>query len=256
METCYACQKEATSVEHVPPKCIFPELKDFPHKELRKNLITVPSCDEHNSAKSKDDEFLMISLAGMLGNNSIGYAHSITKVDRALRRSSYKLLERVFISNRKKLVLDLGDNKFIHAIAGTPDLERLNNCVDHIVRGLYRHHFRKNFSGHSKTLLSFLVVEEESRSNLQQFLLARARKDTAGLPRFGENQQVFFYQTVEPDEFGIMLMNLCFFENIEIFCALIPEQASVPNHLGFELMKRGMPVTFTLDGQEYPVHLE
>jgi len=256
MATCYACQEEATSVEHVPPKCIFPELKDFPHKQLRKNLITVPACDEHNAAKSKDDEFLMVSLAGMLGNNSIGYAHSITKVDRSLRRSSYKLLERVFISNRRKLLIELGDNKFIHAIAGTPDLERLDKCVDHIVRGLYRHHFQTNFSGQAKTLLSFLVVEEQSRSNLQQFLLTRARKDTVGLPRFGENQEVFFYQVVDPDEFGIMLFNLCFFENIEIFCALVPENANVPTHLGFELMKRGMPVTFTLDGHEYPVQLE
>lgn len=52
---CYACENEATSVEHTPPKCIFPQLKDFPHKNLRRNLITVPSCDRHNSAKSKDD---------------------------------------------------------------------------------------------------------------------------------------------------------------------------------------------------------
>ena len=256
MDTCYACQEKATSVEHVPPKCIFPELKDFPHKDLRTNLITVPACDEHNSAKSKDDEFLMVSLAGMLGNNSIGCAHSTTKVDRALRRSSYKFLERVFISNRKKLLIDLGNNKFIHAISGTPDLERLDKCVDHIVRGLYRHHFQENFSGHVKTLLSFLVVDEQGRSNLQQFLLARARKDTVELPRFGANQEVFFYQVVDPDEFGIRLLSLCFFDNIEIFCALVPENAIVPNHLGFELMKRGMPVTFALDGQEYPVQLE
>lgn len=256
MAICYACEREAMSIEHVPPKCIFPELKDFPHKDLRKNLITVPSCDEHNSAKSKDDEFLMVSLAGMIGNNSIGYVHSTTKVDRSLRRSSYKFLERIFVSNRKIFRLDLGDNKFIHAIAGTPDLERLNNCFEHIVIGIHRHHFGRNFSGQIKILSSFLVIEDQGRSNLQKFLLARARRDTAGLPKFGENPEVFFYQVVKPDEFGIMLVNLCFFENIEIFCALVPQEAKVPTHLGFDLMSRGMPVTFTLDGEEYPVHLE
>lgn len=256
MEVCYACEREATSVEHTPPKCIFPELKDFPYKSLRKNLITVPSCDQHNSAKSKDDEFLMISLAGMLGNNSIGYIHSITKVDRALRRSSYKFLERIFVSNRKRLRLDIGDNKFIDAIAGTPDLERLSSCFEHIALSIHRHHFSKNFNGKIKTLANFLVIEHQGRSNLQRFLLARAKKDTQGLPRHGENQEVFFYQVVNPDAHGIFLINLCFFDNVEVFCALIPHASTVPTHLGFELIKHGMPVTFTLDDNEFPVHIE
>lgn len=256
MSICYACDGEETSVEHAPPKCIFPELKDYPHKDLRKNLITVPSCDEHNSAKSKDDEFLMVSLAGMLGNNSIGYSHSITKVDRALRRSSYKFIERIFIANRKLHKIDLGDNKFIFAIAGTPDIARLDNCFEHIAMAIYRHHFGENFRGQIKTLLSFLVVEHQGQANLQQFLIDRARKDTEGLPRYGENQEVFYYQFVEPDQFGIMLLNLCFFENIEIFCALVPLNADVPDHLGFQLMKLGMPVTFTLDDKEYPVKID
>lgn len=253
---CYACENEATSVEHTPPKCIFPQLKDFPHKNLRRNLVTVPSCDHHNSAKSKDDEFLMISLAGMLGNNSIGYAHSITKVDRALRRSSYKLIERIFVSNRKFVRIDLGGNKFIDAIAGTPDIDRLNMCFKHIALGIYRHHFSTNFKGEIKALVSFLIIEHQGRSKLQEFLLARARRDARDLPRHGENPEVFFYQVVDPDEHGIFLINLCFFENIEIFCALIPHASNIPTHLGFELMKNGMPVTFTLDGDEYPVYIE
>ena len=47
MNTCYMCEKESTSSEHVPPKCLFPEKKDLPDGvDLRKSLITVPSCDE------------------------------------------------------------------------------------------------------------------------------------------------------------------------------------------------------------------
>ncbi len=45
--------------------------------------LTVPSCEKHNNFKSDDDEFLMVSLAGILGNNSIGYIHSRGKVKRA-----------------------------------------------------------------------------------------------------------------------------------------------------------------------------
>ena len=29
IETCYMCDEIATSKEHVPPKCIFPEKKDI-----------------------------------------------------------------------------------------------------------------------------------------------------------------------------------------------------------------------------------
>ena len=61
-ETCYMCDASATGREHVPPRCLFPEAKDIPGKDFRKKLITVPSCDAHNFAKSKDDEYLMTIL--------------------------------------------------------------------------------------------------------------------------------------------------------------------------------------------------
>lgn len=60
---CYMCEATATSVEHVPPRCLFPEQKDLPSGvNLRKQLITVPSCEAHNTSKSKDDEYLLYAL--------------------------------------------------------------------------------------------------------------------------------------------------------------------------------------------------
>lgn len=61
-EICYWCGWVATSSEHVPPKCLFPESKDVKgiyDRSFRNNLITVPSCDKHNMKKSHDDEYLM-----------------------------------------------------------------------------------------------------------------------------------------------------------------------------------------------------
>jgi len=79
-DSCYACDSSPISREHVPPKCLFPtELG----KNLRKDLITVPSCEVHNGKKSDDDEFLLASLAGIVGCNNIGMLHKFTKVDRA-----------------------------------------------------------------------------------------------------------------------------------------------------------------------------
>ncbi len=81
---CYKCGAPASSKEHVPPKCLFPEEKDINTSFFRHNLITVPSCDQHNSVKSKDDEFLLACITGIVGNNVIGFIHNLTKVKRVL----------------------------------------------------------------------------------------------------------------------------------------------------------------------------
>jgi hypothetical protein len=91
-EICYACNNIATSREHVPPKCLFPTELGI---NLRKALITVPSCEVHNGKKSDDDEFLLASLAGIIGCNDIGLLHKLTKVDRANKRSGGRLLNKV-----------------------------------------------------------------------------------------------------------------------------------------------------------------
>ena len=49
------CDAPSTSREHAPPISLFPEADVF-GRDVRRNLITVPSCDAHNSMKSKDDE--------------------------------------------------------------------------------------------------------------------------------------------------------------------------------------------------------
>jgi hypothetical protein len=57
------CEMAATSREHVPPLCIFPEMKDMQDgTDYRQNLITVPACDAHNLKKSADDEYLQLIL--------------------------------------------------------------------------------------------------------------------------------------------------------------------------------------------------
>ena len=59
LKQCYFCGKEATSKEHVPPKSFFPD-KD----KHRLNLITVPSCHDHNNKKSGTDEYILQFFAG------------------------------------------------------------------------------------------------------------------------------------------------------------------------------------------------
>ena len=69
---CYMCDNIATSHEHVPPQCLFPKMKEIDNgKDYRKSLIRVPSCDEHNSKKSSDDEYLRNILSSCFLSDSI-----------------------------------------------------------------------------------------------------------------------------------------------------------------------------------------
>lgn len=38
--TCYRCDSIATTKEHVPPKCLFPEKKDIGEDKYRLHLMT------------------------------------------------------------------------------------------------------------------------------------------------------------------------------------------------------------------------
>ena len=77
----------------------------------------------------------MVNLAGIFGNNSIGYWHKLGKVDRALRHRSKSLLGAAF-KNRRHYNLNK-DNKFLEIIWGTPDQDRLNRCFSQIAYGIY-----------------------------------------------------------------------------------------------------------------------
>ena len=72
------CHDEACSVEHVPPRALFPEQKDIGNPDFRRNLITVPSCAKHNMGKSGDDEFLMVSLSGLIRSHPVTDPHKFT----------------------------------------------------------------------------------------------------------------------------------------------------------------------------------
>lgn len=246
VEKCYMCDARATSVEHVPPKCIFPEFKDS-NKNLRTNLITVPSCDEHNADKSADDEFLMVSIAGIVGNNSIAYEHYNGKIQRALKRTSHKLLGKVFL--RGNVYRLGGDNKFLDLIFGTPDYARLVKCFTHIAYGIYRYHFRENFVGRMKALLGFLHSADKNQTMFKKFIAHRAAMDLKA--KNGSNQEVFYYQFADPDKDSLSLLHLCFYENVSVYVALVPEGSEPSFDFGMALIKGGFETKIMLEGEEY-----
>jgi hypothetical protein len=121
MKTCYACNAPATGDEHIPPQCIFP--KD---DQYRKNLIKVPSCDEHNLKKCKNDEYLKSILTAVGGMNELAGSIFGDSVMRMFDRRPH--LIDTFMPDLQPV---FGTGGF------TLDLPRFEDSIAAIVRGLY-----------------------------------------------------------------------------------------------------------------------
>lgn len=254
-ETCYMCDAASTSREHVPPKCLFPESKDVNGQHFRENLITVPSCDIHNSKKSKDDEFLMVSTAGVLGNNSVGYQHKFGKVDRAIRRSSNRLLEKVFLK-KQHYTVKTKNNDFIEVIWGTPDYKRLLSCYEHISYGIYHHHFGKRFIGELKIIPGYFHKEDINARNFNQFIRDKTELELKNVKKYGSNNEVFYYQFTERDLSGLLLLKICLYGGIDTYISFIPEGVNLPGNLGMELINTGVHTIITLGDKVYEFNKE
>ncbi len=213
--------------------------------------MAIPSCDLHNLAKCHDDEFLMVSLAGIIGNNSIGYRHKLGKVDRAIRRSSNRLLDKVLIKKKEVHRIQMEENKFIEVIWGTPDVKRLIKCFEHIAYGLHFHHFNSPFHGRVHVHLGFLKYDGGNPQTWNQFVKRGTEIELEGKPHYGLNPGVFTYQVTDTDRFGLFLFRLCFYGGLNIYAAMWPSTSSTPCNLAMDLMNRGMKTIITLGDERY-----
>ena len=137
VEKCYCCNKNAVSREHIPPKCIFPNPKPS-------NMITVPSCEKHNLAKSKDDEYFRWFLSTVCGETSATALEILkTKVIKGLRRKP--ALHNTIMKNSIKSI-DIYSPGWIW-LGNRPgfrfDNKRIVRSLKLICKGLYFYHFNQ-----------------------------------------------------------------------------------------------------------------
>jgi hypothetical protein len=190
------CERQATSREHVPPKCFFPEHKDLPAGfDFRRNLITVPSCEQHNSEKSADDEFLLFIIALQHRGNSCKDKHFESKVMRTFNRSPDR-----FAKMMKEIVpiqcTGLDGEQFESAMFKA-DLDRFDRAVHHLACGVYYHHYRRKWMGKSSSLSNMFGTSGNISSPENRFIAWQIEiisKSFEELSVHGENQKIFSYQ--------------------------------------------------------------
>jgi hypothetical protein len=103
----------------------------------RKDLVTVPACDAHNSKKSKDDEYFRAVVAMLAVQSSpIGQSLFFGKLLRGVKRAPH--VYSTFFQ-------DQGPIGSTTARAVRIDRQRLDACFDHMARALFFDSFRSKW---------------------------------------------------------------------------------------------------------------
>jgi hypothetical protein len=219
-DICYYCGQIATSDEHSPPKTLFPKLKDSPDgRDYRKNLLTVRSCDTHNTEKSKEDEYLLYVLVMSLPSNEVAKNQYLTKVKRAIDRRP-KLLERLLLKTEEVTVHDTVANEWHRTIAIQPEEHRLVSIFTSIAKALYFREKCAVWPGQVSVLIEFMLSLSDLAQNQRQRILEEQLNQVLGdVPHKGENPDVFSYQFVEAD--GKTFARLHFYGNSRVSVVFI-----------------------------------
>lgn len=214
-DTCFACSNGATTREHVPPLCMFPETKDTDgSQDFRRNLITVPACARHNLAKSGDDAYFLWVLSTNLPANSVARQQVSTKLARAhIRRPA--LGQAILSDTKDAIVVDSHSGTRHDAVEVPLDGARFKEVLDLVALGLYRHHFRERWPGSLRVHPDFIGYADSGQSlhldTDRLILFDASEKLFAPESKYGENPDVFWYQVHEPKVQYRCLMRLVFY---------------------------------------------
>ena len=209
--TCYMCDSLETSREHAPPECFFLNSKEF-GRDLKRNLITVPSCDKHNSLKSKDDEFFKAVITMASENSKVGMHQFRRKILRAVIRNP-NTYETFFV---KKETFNKGSNQALEI-----DRNRFDNCIDHLARAIFYYRFNNKWE------LPLLVFSPNFISSIENDHTVPHKKseDIVAISNIylkdelfqGENPEVFKYRIKYNKVEEIYVLNAVFNDSFNIY---------------------------------------
>jgi len=210
--TCYMCETPATSREHAPPICFFPEETDI-GRDFRQNLITVPSCDRHNSIKSKDDEYFRAVIVMQAAQNSDAGRHQFfRKLLRASARSPHAY--QSFFQDKGTITGGKG-----HALQ--IDRDRFDSCIDHLARALFFDTFKSKWTP-PITVISPNFFKEIKSDNVvphQPTISAVevSRQMLGGELIKGQNPEIFKYRLLHEESAKAFAFAAIFYDSFEVF---------------------------------------
>ena len=198
---CYCCNEIATTKEHSPPKCFFPKQKDLHpgSPDYRKNLLTVPSCEKHNTERSHDDEYAALAIIMIAEKSNLAFSFFIYKWKRVLLRQNGALGKKIFTRATPVISSHLHENLLIpyETVAVAYEKKRVDNVIQSIARALYYYE-----SSYQDQWLGNCIIKSQNflipnfSLNPEYHLLMQANQafDTVEIEKKGLHPDIFYYQ--------------------------------------------------------------
>lgn len=223
-QTCYMCDNLATTKEHVPPKCLFPEKRDLKDisLDLRKDLIKVPSCVDHNCKKSGDDEYLFNILSMTIQTGKYGLLNFESKVIRSWSRRDRipKLKERLLSTARMVKVKDSKSEDIFETLELTVDRNRLKEVLKCCVLGFYYYEFGKRYKGLIHVTPLFSPIDDINWIEQQTQMEIYYESHFKNIERKGDNPEIFQYAFFQDISNNILVLKMWFYEGCKVISFL------------------------------------
>jgi hypothetical protein len=172
------------------------------------NLDSVPSCEEHNTSKSMDDEYLKFVLLAGIGKNT-----EVSERINSLERSFSKRPNLI-----QKFMPNLSPETFqgICAASFTLDGERFRRVIDILVRAL---HF-KDFNLKLKKEINVAWSPTADLDSNEALFLDRLAflDDSFGQIQNRKNGEIFRYNFYDAPGEGLCFCRLSFYQGYPIYC--------------------------------------
>ena len=210
--TCYMCDSPETSREHAPPLCFFPETDDV-GRDLRRNLVTVPSCNVHNSKKSKDDEFFRsVVLMAAAPTSETGHHLFSGKMLRGAARMPHA--HRLFFRDKGPIANESGRVLQI-------DRNRFDACIDHLAKALFYDTYKRKWTLPttvvSANFFTGIALDHVVPHQPTLDAVEMSRKVLGSEPIRGENPDVFKYRLRYDAGEEIYAFAAIFYECFEVY---------------------------------------
>ena len=222
VESCYMCDAPSTTREHAPPLCVFPTTRDMGDGvNYRRDLITVPSCDNHNSCKSKDDEYLRAVLLHGFFNNDVGHKQFSTKLLRAVENSPamyreiYRNAVPVTVNGIPTIEIEIDRDRFDQAVAC---------CIRALHFSCYETKLLGDINAQSPLFIESDRTKEEEVNTIFRKFVELVTQRLNGISKQGENPQVFWFQIDNARNLGTTVGRLCFYGGFNVFFCHLANQ--------------------------------
>jgi hypothetical protein len=229
---CYCCNELATTKDHIPPKCFFPEKKYLPENSsnYRSQLVTVPSCSVHNNSRSSDDEYTAAVIA-MNSHSDLAFLLFKKKWVQALLRREGILGKRIFSTARHARTIDKENNILIprETLAISYEIQRINRVMESIARAIYyleldcQEKWENDCIIRSPNLLNSDLSHPQYVYHLDQInqaFIHGEKNQELKLDRKGVHPDIFCYQFFKTEGINSFIIRMVFYDDLTFFAFL------------------------------------